>query len=943
MAFPVDATPMIGEMLIDGVWTDVTDDMRGGSELVQISRGRRDIQGRIPPSTADFVINNGGEDPAARGKYTDDNPLSPYFEKLPIYTQFRVTVPTSADGYFYTPGFDEANYFVTADKAQLDITGDIDVRVEFNPSSFFIPVERAGSNRDRAILISKSGDIANQFSWVVSLSTYGQIGFSWSSLGASGGGITTSSASITMTDRVAVRVTLDVNNGIGGHTFTFYTAPSIDGPWTVLSTAVSTISGGTSIYSGTGNLEIGAGWGGDNLFTDWHTWSGKIYAAQVYNGIGGTLVADANFRAQGPGVEVFADGVGNTWTKIGDGGVITSDAVRCWLEIESFPQEWDSTGKDMLCRMHGADLIQRLQTSQTPLNSPLYDNRTALDTKGYWPFQDGTAATWAAAASRGTKPAQVKYVRFKAADDLPGSDGAVQFINGGAFIRGEPRITSITGTASMFWCFKMGTVPAVTVQIISGQVTGSSTVKWWRIETDGLSFTVRAFAPDGTSLLSAPVLIGSTSLLNWISMRLEITTNGVNLNWALAWLEVGAGENFLGSSGSIGGSVGRFVGFTVNGSSNNTDMYLAHVAIDTKLTDFVKASFKDAFNAYDGELFGARFKRLAEQGGIIPELDGWHYDTEPCGPQKIDTVLNNLHDGAAVDGGILIGSRRRGNALTYVTRRRTQVSPYAVSLQHDTGSELAATPKPARDSVGVANDVTVTRPNGSSARRVITDGRFGTDSIGTVPGGGSYNVFTDAQADNIAGWLASLGTDPSARFPEITVALHRSQTLMGSALAQRILVTDVGRWVEITNMPAGQKPGPVEQIVQGYSEALGNKTWTITFNGTSYVPWRGYLANFTIARAAATDTVVSAASAVATSLTFTTAAGKPRWAVAADLLGGVFVPFDIIVAGEVMSLTNVTGTTNVQTATVVRSVNGVVKAITGGPKVQLNRVALAAR
>lgn len=945
--WPAGPTPFLGELLIDGVWTDITDDIRGGSELVQISRGRRDIQGRIPPTTADFVINNGGEAAADRGKYTDDNPLSPYFEKLPIYTQFRATVPTSADGYFYMPGFDEPNYFITADKAALDITGDIDVRVEFNPSSFFVPVENtATSNRDRAILISKSGDPLLQFSWAMTLSTYGQVAFTWSPSGSGaggGGGVTSSSASITMTDRIAVRYTLDVDNGIGGYTLTAYTSTSIDGTWTLLSQLVNTTSGAIPIFSGSGNLEIGSGWGGIGLFAGWHTWSGKIYAARVYNGIGGTLVADANFRAQGPGVEVFADGVGNTWTKIGDGGVITSDAVRCWLEIESFPQEWDSTGKDMLCRMHGADLIQRLQTSQTPLNSPIYDNRVSLDTKGYWPFQDGSNATWAAAASRDTKPAQVKYVRFKADSDLPGSDGSVQFVNGGAFIRGEPRITSITGTASMFWCFKMGTVPAVTVQIISGQVTGSSTVKWWRIETDGLSFTVRAFAPDGTSLLSAPVLIGSTSLLNWISMRLELTTSGGNINWALAWLEVGPGENFLGSSGSIAGSVGRFVGFTVNGSASNTDMYLSHVAIDTKLTDFVKASFKDAFNAYDGEIFGDRFKRLCDQAGIIAELDGWDYDTEPCGPQKIDTVLNNLYDGAAVDGGILIGSRRRGNALTYITRRRTQVSPYAVSLQHDTGSELAVTPKPARDSVGVANDVTVTRPNGSFARRVITDGRFGTDSIGTVPGGGAYNVFTDAQADNIAGWLASLGTDPSARFPEIGVALHRPQTLMGSAIAQRILVADVGRWVEITNLPAGQKPGPVEQIVQGYSEALGNRTWSITFNGTSYVPWRGYLANFGIARAVATNTTVSAATATATSLTFTTAAGLPRWAVAADLLGGVFVAFDIIIAGEVMSLTNVTGTGLVQTATVVRSVNGIVKAITGNPKVQINRVALAAR
>jgi len=947
MAFPIDANPVLAHMLIDGVMTDVTDDIRGSNESINITRGRRDIMGRMPPTTCDFMLNNGGELAADRGKYTDDNPLSPYFEKLPLYTQFRLVIPAAADGYFYAPGYDRPNYFVSADKAQLDITGDIDIMAEIDPASWFVPVrDMENSNRDRTIIMSKSGDTSTQFSWAFSISTYGQLCFTFSPTGNAGAGLTSNSASVPVaTGRLAVRVTFDVNNGLGGYTSSFYTAPTIDGTWTLLSQTVNTTFGAAPIFSGTGNLEIGSGWGGTGLFTGWHTWSGKIYATRIYNGFfgsGGTLVAEANFRALGVGTEVFADGLGNTFTQLGTGSYVTSDAVRFWGELESLPQEWDSTGKDMYVRVHAADLIQRLQTSQTPLASPIYQNRIALNPKGYWTFQDGAGSTWASAASPNTKAASVKFVTFKADDDLPGSDGAAQFQNGGAFIRGEPRITSITGTASMLWFFKMGTLPVTTVQVISGQVTGSSTVKWWRLETDGSSFTIRAFAPDGTSLLTSSYLTGGVDMRNWISMRIELTTSGANIAWALAWVEVGA-SNFLGGSGTIAGSVGRFVGFTVNGSSNNTDMFIAHVVLDTATTSFVNDDFYNAANAYIGELFGDRYRRLCEQEGIVPELDGWYYETAPVGRQRVDTVLNNLYDGAAVDGGILVGSRRRGNALTYITRSRIGIAPKVTTLQHDTGSQLAATPKPTRDSNGVMNDITVSRPGGGSSRQVITSGRYGTDSIGTVLGGGEFNVATDEQTATIAGELASLGTDPGARFPNIMVMLQRQETLFASTIAQQLLTADVGRWLEITNMPAGQKPGPVEQLIQGYQETLSNKDFTLNFNGTSYTFWRNYLSNFSIARAQATATTCGAANSTATSLTFTTAAGSARWATAADLLGGVFVSFAIMIAGEMMTLTNVTGTTNVQTATVVRSVNAVIKNIPAGSPVTIYRITTAGR
>ena len=943
MSFPADANPVLGQIFVDGAWVDATSDIRG-SQAISIQRGRRDIQGRMPPTMCDFTLNNGGEVAANRGRWTDDNPMSPYFEKLPIYTPFRVVVPGSADGYYYAPGYDTTDYAFTADKAQLDITGDIDIMAEISPASWTVPSNSTTGGIAGAVIASKTGVISSQYSWTFGITSNQRMFIIWSATGDSNAGFNVRSQPFVQTDRMAIRVRLDVNNGGGGWTVTFYTAPSIDGTWTSIGTVSQ--AGVTSVYSGTGNLEIGSGVGGTRIFSNYNTWSGKIYCFRLYNGFfgsGGTLVAEANFRGLGVGTTGWADGLGNTWS-VQNQAYVTSDAVRFWGEIEAFPQEWDSTGKDMLARVHAADLFQRLQTSQQQLESPIYANRIALDPSGYWTFEDGSDATQAGAASTLTQPATVSNARFKADDTLPGSNGSLGFQNGGAFIRGKARITSITGVAGASFFFKFGTLPITTVQIASFTTAGSPAL-WWRIETDGSSFTVRAFDLDGGSLLSSSILTGSIDLGEWVAMRLELTDNGANTDWALAWFQVGS-SNFLGGSGSIVlSSPGRFSGFTVNGSASNTDMYLAHMMLDTNTVDFVNFDFAQAANGYIGERFADRFRRLCLAAGITPDLDGWEDDTDLVGRQRVDTLLNNLQRGADVDGGILVGSRRQGNTITYITRRRLQLAPYAITLQHNTGSHLSQTPKPVKDTTGVANDITVSRPGGGFSRYVVTDGRYGTDSIGPVPGGGEYDVVTDEDTSDIASWLGYVGTWPDARFPEIAVQLNRPETLFASTLGQQILVTDVGRWIEITNMPAGQKPGPVEQIAQGYREVLDNDIWSIVFNGTPYGPYRaGVIEDFIFPpRFAPVVTTVSAATATATSLTFNTVATSARWATAAEMPGGVFVAFDLMIAGERMTLTNITGTGTAQTATVTRSVNGVQKAISGNPLVKFYRTATFGR
>jgi len=187
----------------------------------------------------------------------------------------------SGSKYMYLPGI-ASNYASAPDSAALDITGDIDLRVkvamdDWTPSAI-------------NILLAKRPNGSSQQSYFFYLNTDGTIAISWTTDGATV--VTKGSTVVTgIADGVTkwVRATLDVDNGASGNTVTFFT--SDDGStWTQLGSTVVT-AGVTSIYSGTGILEIGSQFTGASAPA-----RGKFFRAQVLSGIGGTVAFDANFE-----------------------------------------------------------------------------------------------------------------------------------------------------------------------------------------------------------------------------------------------------------------------------------------------------------------------------------------------------------------------------------------------------------------------------------------------------------------------------------------------------------------------------------------------------------------------------------------------------------------------------------------------------------------------
>lgn len=189
-------------------------------------------------------------------------------------------LPVEDQGYAYLPGVG-SNFLSVPDEAALDITGDIDLRARIALDDWTSSAQA---------VISKYTTTGNQRSYILYVSGTGALVLDWSADGTTSI-VKTSTAVLTASDGnpLWVRATLDVNNGAAGNDVKFWT--SDDGSiWTQLGATVTT-AGTTSIYTSTTPVLVGL-WGVAGL-----PLSGKVYRAQVLNGIDGTTVLDIDCDA----------------------------------------------------------------------------------------------------------------------------------------------------------------------------------------------------------------------------------------------------------------------------------------------------------------------------------------------------------------------------------------------------------------------------------------------------------------------------------------------------------------------------------------------------------------------------------------------------------------------------------------------------------------------
>lgn len=937
MAYPADSYPIV-QLFVSGTWVDVSALGRIRYESgISISRGRANEQGRVAAQSCSFTLNN------RDGLFSNRNPSSPYFGLLPRNTPVRV-IAGAGDTYVKMPT-DFAYYIAdrpsTPDSANLDIVGDIELRMEFKPYS--------RRPRKGIILFSKYKLTGNQRSWLLYLLPDGYLALTWSTDGTSAGRITqTSSVPIPISsDKLAIKVTLDVVNG-ANRTIEFYTAPTIDGTYSLLST--HTVAGNTSIFASDANVCVGHGDDSATVFGTTDAFRGRMYKARVYQGIAGTVRANPDFTVQALGATSFVDSTGATWT-VGGRSKVTSDRLRFWGELSSLPQKWDLSGRDVFIPVIAGGSIRRLTQGETPLNSPIFRTlarRTGLI--GYWPLEDGSqSGSIAASAVSGARPGSVTKVQFADDSSLPGSSPAASFIDATGRFIATPKFEAVyTGVSYFTFYFKLPSLPPTLATLV--RLTTNGNARTITIALDSGGFILTFYSGDGTVIDTQSVTYGPAEFFpngRWIAFNLIQTAGGGNVTYQAKWSNV-AGESFVASSANIyAGTTGRITNINISaaGSAAFVDASFAHVHVSNVDLGFVTTSMARSANGFVGETAGARLSRLAAEESVSIEIAGDLTATETMGYQDTDTFMELMYECQDADQGIL-GESRDSLALTYRTRKDMEHGAN-VALSYS-GKHLSDVPDSVEDDQGVTNDVTVSKLNASSGQREITTGSMSVlpppNGIGRYRTEVTLNVSLDSRLPDIASWIANLGATEELRYTSLPVGMHRTPIVISDTLTAAIAGLDLGDTAKLSGLPAWLPPDDAFLLLQGYGETLYQRLWTITGNTTPALVYNtgrydyetdAGRTRYDHSSATLGATLTTTATTVVSNANSTTPTTLDLWT-----SNAASYPFDVMIDGERMTFTQAPVTVGqVQTfGNVTRSVNGIVKTHGTGGRIRLFRV-----
>ncbi|WP_326678506.1 hypothetical protein [Streptomyces sp. NBC_01237] len=857
----------------------------------------------VDPSTLGLTLNN------RDGRYSPRNPLSPHFGLLGRNTPIRITVP-GGETYLAVDG--QAGSRASTPSAGLP-TGDIDLRIDLTPEMWAGPYTADGCE-----LIGRYATSGNQRSWRLLLRASGALEFVWSPDGTALLAATSLPTQYAPGQRGAVRVTLDADNGAGGRTVSFYTAPTLAGPWTMLgSPAVQ--SGTTSLYPSSAPLEIAdiAGLGFGRL-------SGAVHGAEVRGSVGGAPVVRVNFGAASVGAGSLVDSTGRTWSVVG-GARIDDRAALFVGEVSAWPSRWAPSGADVWVPIEASGVLRRMQQGRKALASTLRRRIPTGAPVAYWPLEEGREATQAYSPLPGVAPMRTTLFSYGSDATLPGSDPLPTMAAGTTWVATVPG-TAVATAWQVEFVYHLSAAPTLTMPLVD-VVTGSTV---WpslsvRLGASGLTQLVGTGSDGEATTLLINGGGGATSG-QWNRLRLTARQDGALVRLEMWIIPIGgAGQMWSTSYTGQMGAVRRLSG---SYGSQYDGMALGHLAVFPSATPV----FDFADHGYTGETAAARALRVSAEEGQPLAVYGDPADSMAMGPQPSQTLVDLLHECAEADGGILM---ERPGSLGLAYRPRTSLYNQGPTLTLDYAAGQIAPPlEPVEDDQSVRNDITVTRTGGGSGRAVVEAGPLSVlppeqGGVGIYDEAIELNLATDGQAQPIAAWLAHCGTVDEPRWPSIRVQLHRHPELIPAVLRLR-----VGDLIRLNGLPPWAGAASTDLHVMQIQHEPRPRAWVVTLVGAPASPYHvGVVGDGTRGRVDTSGSQLAAdATAAAAALSVTVTAGRP-W-ITSSVFPADF-PFNVKLGGEVVTVTAISGTGAAQTFSVIRAVNGIVKPHSAGADVRL--------
>ncbi len=712
---------------------------------------------------------------------------------------------------------------------------------------------------------------------------------------------------------------------------------------------------------------------GADLTQPWYTWSWTDITQWVRFGSGITVTQgrqdetsvvqygrgeltldnrDGRFSRRNPNGPYYGLLTINTpiWGTVDAG---TGEFSRLQQFVVEWPTRWDISGKDSTVPIQTAGVMRRLQqgSGQKSALRRTLTAVTATTPVAYWPLEDGADATVAASGLPGGAAAAILTGPTSTVSTIPGAaqapllttplapsgavdtPGNIQFAipphtvgtetltfwtQGTPFANPPTGGVQVTVTHVLTFVFGGG-IASATVSNASYDPTGGF--------TSVIGLWVQFFAPDGTfidELYSGTAhpafdpFDGSPH-----QMQLQLVQSGSDIV-ASIYFDGTSADDPITMAGRTLTAMALFRAGGTGYYQDAANLYLDPLTVPYALSHLTvhnsaPTSSASAGSGYAGETGPARIVRVAAEEGVAMACTGSTAPSPPMGPQPVGKLLDVLRDAEAVDQGVLYETAW---GLGYIPLADRYNAPVSLALDFDQ-RHIAVPPEPADDDQRLRNRWTASRPGGSSATVELTTGPTGTGTAG--PGvyedSVSANVQSDSQLPDQAGWRRSLGTVDEDRWPSIAIRLHGTPDLIPSWAAMPF-----GGRMTATNPPSQVAPDTIDTLREGWVERWDPETWVAELNASPFTPYRiGTLAADTSDTAQTTliltpDTLTLAADVSTTDVTWSINS-SPIWTVNAESF-----PRYIWWEGEVIQLTNCVGGSAPQTWTVVRSINGVVKA-----------------
>lgn len=650
---------------------------------------------------------------------------------------------------------------------------------------------------------------------------------------------------------------------------------------------------------------------------------------------------DGRFSPRNPTGPYFGTLGRNTQMRISApvDAVMDSLGYRFWGEVPAWPPQWDNTGNDVYVQIQVAGITRRLsQSGAAVLASSMtryYTSATGpASLVAYWPCEDAVGSTSLASAVAGDLPMGIRGAPTLASDSSFAGSGPIPVLNGSIWTASiGSSAPNAVGTDNVLR-FLMhipaaGDVNGATVAAIftSGTVTHAY-LQYGTVGGGSLQFT--GYDVNGNALFQTAVApLAVTGVPVRVSVALQ--TVGTGVEYSIQVLVPGA-SSALATSGTItSASIGRFTGIAINPDGQLVGTSIGQISVQSVWDDLFNEQY--ALNAWIGESAAARFTRLCTEESIASAITGNTSDGALMGAQTMQTLLDLLQECESADLG-QIYEPRTFFGLAYRTRVDMCNQAPVCALDYSQ-AQLAAPLAPTDDDQLIVNDVTVTRTSGSSLEVTQTTGALSTSAppagVGPYPKSYTVNLQSDSQLPAVAGWLLSIGTVDQQRFPAITVDLTRPQVIAAFGTVQ---AADVGDLITIANPPAWMPPELIQQLAVGWTETLNAFMWTVEWNCVPALPYfTGVVGANAVYGKAGTDgseLYTNITSSATSMLVETTSTSYPLWTTATSDF-----PFDVIVSGERITVSKITGSSSPQTFTVARSVNGVVKSHLAGEPVSL--------